>query len=150
MGLVEITGGEPLAQKGFGALCRALCDAGLEVLIETSGAYPLDDVDPRAIVIADLKCPGSGEAARNLWTTLAGLRRVDELKIVVTDRADLDWALARLADELQGVAATILWSPVHGEVAPADLAAWLLETRAPGRMQVQLHKVIWPDAERGV
>jgi 7-carboxy-7-deazaguanine synthase len=148
--LVEITGGEPLAQRGFAALCRALCDAGLEVLIETSGAYALDDVDPRAIVIADLKCPGSGEAARNLWPTLAALRPIDELKIVVADEADLDWALARLDDELRSIAATVLWSPVHGELAPATLAAWLLERRAPGRMQVQLHKVIWPDAERGV
>ena len=148
--LVEITGGEPLLQPRVHDLVERLCDLDRTVLIETSGAYALDDVDPRAIVIADLKCPGSGEAARNLWPTLAALRPIDELKIVVADEADLDWALARLDDELRSIAATVLWSPVHGELAPATLAAWLLERRAPGRMQVQLHKVIWPDAERGV
>ncbi|MSP93324.1 MAG: radical SAM protein [Myxococcales bacterium] len=148
--LVEVTGGEPLAQKHAPALVAALADAGFEVLIETSGAFPLAHLDPRARVIADLKCPASQEAHRNLWDALAGLRAVDELKIVVADRADFDWALAQLPTRLAGLAATILWSAVHGEVAPADLASWLLETRAPGRLQLQLHKLLWPAATRGV
>ncbi len=148
--LVEITGGEPLAQPGCAPLVAALCEQGFEVLIETSGAYPWDHLDPRAKIIADLKCPGSGESHRNLLDALAILRPIDELKIVAADTADLDWALAKLRQELRGVAATVLWSPVHGELAPADLASWLLRERAPGRMQLQLHKVIWPEATRGV
>ncbi len=148
--LVEITGGEPLAQPGCAPLVAALCDHGHEVLIETSGAYRWSHIDPRAKIIADLKCPGSGESHRNLWDALANLRPEDELKIVAADIVDLDWALLRLRDELRGVAATILWSTVHGELAPAELAAWLLRERAPGRIQLQLHKIIWPEAARGV
>ena len=148
--LVELTGGEPLAQKPAPALLTALCDAGLEVLLETSGAYPFVHLDPRVTVIADLKCPGSHEHARNLYAELAQLRRQDELKCVVADRADFDWALARLGDELAGLQATVLWSAVAGELPLADLAAWLLETKAPGRLQLQFHKIIWPDVDRGV
>ncbi len=148
--LVEVTGGEPLAQAGCVTLLQALCDAGYEVLLETSGAYPWDAVDPRVRIIADLKCPGSGEAHRNLLSALGKLRSIDELKIVAADRQDLNWALARLQDELQGLRATVLWSPVHGELPPSELADWLLANKAPGRMQVQLHKVLWPDRDRGV
>ena len=148
--LVEVTGGEPLVQPECPALLTALCDAGFEVLLETSGAYPFAGLDPRVTVIADLKCPGSDESERNLWDALAGLRRQDELKVVVADRADFDWALDVLKDRLSGLLATVVWSPVHEECRPDQLAAWLLETAAPGRMQVQLHKILWPDAEMGV
>ncbi len=148
--LVEVTGGEPLAQKSAPALLQALCDAGLEVLLETSGAYPLAHLDPRVTVIADLKCPASGESARNLWLELARLRPQDELKIVVASRGDFDWALAALGTELAGCAAKILWSAVVDHVPHADLVTWLLETRAPGRMQIQLHKIIWPNVDKGV
>jgi len=148
--LVEVTGGEPLAQKLAYALLTALCDAGFEVLLETSGAYPLAPVDPRVCVIADLKCPGSGEAARNLLPDLANLRSRDELKVVVADRADFDWAQAMLQGPLAGLQAGVLWSAVAGELAPAELAAWILAERAPGRLQVQLHKILWPDVDRGV
>jgi 7-carboxy-7-deazaguanine synthase len=148
--LVEVTGGEPLAQPACAPLLQALCEAGFEVLLETSGAYPLDRLDPRVTVIADLKCPGSGEAERNLWPALRNLRPTDDLKIVVASREDFDWARARLDDQLAGQQATVLWSAVWGEVALADLAAWILASRAPGRMQVQLHKIIWPDRDRGV
>lgn len=148
--LVEVTGGEPLAQKTAPRLCKALCDAGLEVLLETSGALPFAHLDPRVTVIADLKCPASGESARNLWPQLAALRAQDELKIVVADRADFDWALAALHDKLLNCQAKVLWSPVAGRLAPADLAAWLLAARAPGRLQLQLHKILWPAAVRGV
>ena len=148
--LCEVTGGEPLAQAACAALLQALCDAGLEVLLETSGAFPVDRIDPRVHVIADLKCPGSGEAARNLWPALAQLRPCDELKIVVADRADFDWAQAMLRDKLPDLRAQVLWSAVASELPPAQLAAWLLQERAPGRLQLQLHKILWPDVERGV
>jgi len=148
--LVEVTGGEPLAQRGCHILLERLCDAGYEVLIETSGAFAFRDIDPRVKVIADLKCPGSDESHRNLLADLAALRSCDELKIVVADRADFDWALQRLNDELIGLEATVLWSAVHEECSGADLADWILQTKAPGRLQVQVHKVLWPAAERGV
>ncbi len=148
--LVEVTGGEPLAQKGCPALLTALCDAGLEVLLETSGAYPMAHLDPRVKVIADLKCPGSGESARNLLTDLANLRPIDELKIVCADLDDARWALQLLQGPLAGGRAQVLWSAVWSSLAPAQLAAWLLAEKAPGRLQIQLHKVIWPDIDRGV
>lgn len=148
--LVEVTGGEPLAQKTAPALLAALCDAGLEVLLETSGALPFGHLDPRVCVIADLKCPASGESARNLWPELQRLRPVDELKIVVADRADFLWACAALGQELAQCHARILWSAVADQLAPAELAAWLLAARVPGRLQLQLHKVLWPEAVRGV
>jgi 7-carboxy-7-deazaguanine synthase len=150
LGLVEVTGGEPLAQKGTPELLKALCDAGLEVLLETSGAYPFSQLDPRVTVIADLKCPGSDESARNLWPELGKLRRQDELKIVVASRADYEWALRTLRLRLGDVKAQVLWSAVWGEVEPAALAAWLLADRAPGRLQLQLHKILWPQRDRGV
>lgn len=148
--LVELTGGEPLAQKHAPDLLIALCDAGFEVLLETSGAYPFTHLDPRVRVIADLKCPGSAEAARNLWLELAKLRAIDELKIVVADRADFDWALQHLRTTLHALAATVLWSAVTPNLTPADLAAWVLASKAPGRLQIQLHKVVWPGIDRGV
>ncbi len=150
LGLVEVTGGEPLAQKGTPQLLKALCDAGLEVLLETSGAYPFSQLDPRVTVIADLKCPGSDESARNLWPELGKLRRQDELKIVVSSRADYEWALRTLRLRLGDVKAQVLWSAVWGEVEPTALAAWLLADRAPGRLQLQLHKILWPQRDRGV
>lgn len=148
--LVELTGGEPLAQPGAAPLVHALCECGFEVLIETSGAYPFAHIDPRATIIADLKCPGSREDRRNNYQALAGLRPQDELKIVAADEADLTWAMARLQDELRGLRATVLWSAVQGELDPADLAAWILRHKAPGRLQVQLHKILWPTIDRGV
>ncbi|MCB9740228.1 MAG: radical SAM protein [Deltaproteobacteria bacterium] len=148
--LVELTGGEPLAQRPAPALVEALCQAGHEVLIETSGAYPVSGIDARAKIIADLKCPGSNEAARNRMDVLAALRSVDELKIVVADRADFDWARSQLDGPLATTEATILWSAVHGELQPATLAAWLLAERPRGRMQLQLHKILWPEIDRGV
>ncbi len=148
--LVEVTGGEPLAQKLTAALLTALCEAGFEVLLETSGTYPFAQLDPRVKIIADLKCPGSNESARNLLPQLALLRPQDELKIVVADAQDFAWALAHLRGALAQIQATILWSAVAGELPLSDLAAWILAERAPGRLQIQIHKVIWPDIDRGV
>lgn len=148
--LVEVTGGEPLSQRGCRPLMAALVDAGFEVLLETSGSVDMTNIDPRVTVIADLKCPGSNESKRNLWPQLARLRAQDELKIVVADEADFQWALKRLDEQLQGVAATVLWSAVHGELKETQLASLIMASRAPGRMQIQLHKVLWPDTDRGV
>ncbi len=148
--LVEVTGGEPLAQKQTPALLSALAEAGFEVLLETSGAFAFAHLDPRVRVIADLKCPGSAEANRNVWPALAGMRPRDELKIVVANRVDFDWARDRLASELNTCPAQVLWSPVEGEVAAAELAEWLLNSGERGRLQVQLHKLLWPEAARGV
>lgn len=148
--LVEVTGGEPLSQQGARPLMHALAEAGFEVLLETSGAVDMTQIDPRVTVIADLKCPGSGEHGRNLWAQLAALRPQDELKIVVADESDFTWALGRLQHELVGITAKVLWSAVHDELPAARLAALLLDYRAPGRMQIQLHKVLWPDTDRGV
>lgn len=148
--LVEVTGGEPLAQRDTPQLLQALCEADFEVLLETSGALSWRGIDARVKVIADLKCPVSGEHGRNLYAELAALRPVDELKVVVADRADFEWALGQLRGPLRGCAATVLWSPVSELCAPAELAAWLLESAAPGRLQLQLHKVIWPQQDRGV
>lgn len=148
--LVEVTGGEPLAQKMAPLLLKSLCDAGLEVLLETSGAYPFSHLDPRVTVIADLKCPGSGEAARNLWPELLRLRQQDELKIVVANRADFDWALAVRQTQLNDCRAKVLWSAAAGQVPLAELVDWLLAAKAPGRLQLQMHKIIWPNVDKGV
>ncbi len=150
LGLVEVTGGEPLAWPQAPALIEALCDAGFEVLVETSGAFAFAHLDPRAVVIADLKCPGSGEEKRNLWLALQALRPQDELKIVVADEADYAWALARLTSELTGLQAKVLWSAVAEVLPPTQLAAWLLRDKPAGRLQIQLHKVLWPLATGGV
>ena len=148
--LVEITGGEPLAQRGCPELLTALCDAGFEVLLETSGAYPFRELDPRVTVIADLKCPGSGEAQRNLMNELSQLRDGDELKIVVADDHDIHWALEQLRGPLAECRAKVLWSSVAGEMEPAHLAQMIMRLGAPGRLQIQLHKVLWPNVDRGV
>jgi 7-carboxy-7-deazaguanine synthase len=161
-GLVEITGGEPLLQRGVHDLITRLCDAGRTVLIETSGACDISACDERAIRILDLKTPGSGEAERNLWSNLDDLRRRDEVKFVVTDRADYEWAREVIrAHDLATRCAAVLLSPVFEQargleiagcpgLAPAELAAWILADGLPVRMQGQMHKVIWDPGVRGV
>ncbi|MBV8516729.1 MAG: radical SAM protein [Acidobacteria bacterium] len=147
--LVEITGGEPLAQQEAFALIARLCDAGYEVLIETSGSIDTAPVDGRAKLILDIKCPGSGEAAKNRWENLEQLRAHDELKFVIADRADYDWARRVIAE--RGLASrTILFSPVWGELDMKALAEWMLADRVPARLQTQLHKHIWGAEARGV
>jgi 7-carboxy-7-deazaguanine synthase len=149
--LVEITGGEPLLQEGVYPLIDQLLAAGHTVMIETSGAIDVGRLDPRVIKIMDLKCPGSGESERNLWSNLELLTARDEIKFVVADRADYEWARdvireRRLADRVNAV----LLSPAFAELEPAKLAAWMLEDRVPARLQLQLHKHIWPPDTRGV
>lgn len=148
--LVLVTGGEPLAQPAARPLMQALCDAGLEVLLETSGALPIENVDPRVVRIVDLKTPSSGEVAQNLWANVQHLRRTDEVKFVVGDRADYVWAREQLQRHGLPTRCQVLFGPVWGALPPAQLVAWMLEDRLEARLQVQLHKYIWDPAQRGV
>ena len=142
--LVELTGGEPLLQPGAVPLLAELCDAGRTVLLETSGEADVSRVDRRVHKIMDLKAPASGESHRNRWSNLEHLHAGDEIKLVLADRADYEWARAVIAERRLGeTGAALLVSPVWGSLAPRDLVAWVLEDRLPVRVQVQLHKVIW-------
>lgn len=147
--LVEITGGEPLAQQEAFDLIRRLCDEGLEVLIETSGSIDITPVDRRAKIILDIKCPGSGEVEKNRWSNLDDLRPHDEIKFVIAGRGDYDWA-RNVINEKRLAGRTILFSPVWGELDLRSLAEWMLADRVPARLQTQLHKHIWGADVRGV
>ena len=140
---VCVTGGEPLAQKGCNELLKTLCDAGYKVSIETSGAMDISQVDPRVSVIMDIKTPGSGEESKNLWENIAHLSAKDEVKFVLVDKVDYDWAKQVLAQYDLSNKCPVLFSPVYKTLPPADLAAWVLEDHLPVRMQVQLHKILW-------
>jgi 7-carboxy-7-deazaguanine synthase len=149
--LVEITGGEPLLQKGVYALFVRLLADGLTVMVETSGERDLSRVDRRVIKIMDLKCPGSGECERNRWENLAYLGPRDEIKFVIADRRDYEWARSAISTHaLAGRVNALLMSPVFGHLDPAPLASWILEDRLPVRMQLQMHKHIWDPNRRGV
>lgn len=143
---VCVTGGEPLAQKACIALLTALCDAGHDVSLETSGALDIADVDARVARIVDLKAPGSGELARNRYENLALLRAHDEVKIVLADVTDYDWARQQIAEHRLAERCSVLLSPVAGALEPAMLAAWIMRDRLPVRFQLQLHKILWDDA----
>ncbi len=140
---VCVTGGEPLAQKNCLPLLTALCDAGYDVSLETSGALDIGGVDPRVARIMDLKAPGSGECGKNLWTNLPQLRAGDEVKIVIADRADYEWARSAIAEHPLIETCPVLFSPVQGALQPSDLANWILADKLPVRFQLQLHKVLW-------
>lgn len=140
---VTVTGGEPLAQAATPALLRLLCDAGLCVSLETSGALDVSAVDPRVVKVLDLKTPSSGESARNHWPNLALLGPADQIKFVIGDRVDYEWSRTQLTR--CPPATEILFSPVHGRLAPRDLADWIVADRLPVRFQIQLHKVLWGD-----
>ncbi len=154
--LVELTGGEPLAQAGAYTLVDRLLEEGLTVLVETSGAIDVGPLDPRAHKIMDLKCPGSGEVARNLWSNLDQLTARDEVKFVVGDRADYEWARdviseRGLGDRVRdGSLNALLMSPVWGETNLEEMAGWILEDGLPVRFQTQLHKHIWGADAKGV
>jgi 7-carboxy-7-deazaguanine synthase len=143
---VCVTGGEPLAQKACLPLLGALCDAGYDVSLETSGALDIGGVDARVARIMDLKAPGSGEEARNRWDNLDLLRPQDEIKIVLCGQADYDWACAQIARHRLTERCSVLLSPVAGQLDPARLAEWIVRDRLPVRFQLQLHKVLWADA----
>ncbi|RMG31378.1 MAG: 7-carboxy-7-deazaguanine synthase QueE [Gammaproteobacteria bacterium] len=140
---VTVTGGEPLAQKGCLPLLTALCDAGYRVSLETGGALPLAGVDPRVVKVMDLKTPGSGEVDRNRYENLEHLRPEDQVKFVVCDRADYEWAKARMAEFGLPAICQVLFSPAWGRLEPRELAEWILEDGLDARLQVQLHKLLW-------
>ena len=142
---VCVTGGEPLAQKRCLALLEKLCDAGYEVSLETSGAIDIAGVDPRVSRVMDLKTPGSKEMHRNRLENIPLLTARDQLKFVVCDRADYDWAKAMLAEHRLADRCEVLFSPSQGQQSPAELADWLLADKLPVRFQLQLHKVLWGD-----
>ena len=166
--LVELTGGEPLLQKNSLPLMQGLCDDGFTVLLETSGAHDIAPVDPRVRRIMDLKCPGSGEVARNRWENLPHLKSTDEIKFVITTREDYEWAKERILEHKLASICPLLFSWAH-PLAPEqrdkslkqvpsgqtpimrqELAEKIIADALPVRFQVQLHKVIWPSEQRGV
>ena len=145
-----LTGGEPLHQEELPELIRILLGGGGEVLVETCGALPVDRIDPRAVKIMDIKCPASGESDRVLWENLDRLGRSDEIKFVLADRGDYEWAKGIVAGRLPSFPGVVLFSPAWGRLPADRLAGWILEDRLPVRLQVQLHRYLWPDRERGV
>jgi 7-carboxy-7-deazaguanine synthase len=140
---VCVTGGEPLAQKNCLTLLTALCDAGYHVSLETSGAMPLENVDARVIRVVDVKTPGSAEEKRNRYGDLALLRPDEQIKFVICGREDYEWSRAKVAELGLTDLCTVLFSPSADQVAPRDLANWILEDRLPVRFQLQLHKILW-------
>ncbi|EXI75910.1 MAG TPA: 7-carboxy-7-deazaguanine synthase QueE [Candidatus Accumulibacter phosphatis] len=145
---VCVTGGEPLAQRSCPSLLRHLGDAGHSVSLETSGALDISGVDQRVSRIVDLKAPGSGECRRNRWQNLALLTSSDEVKFVLRDRVDYEWARGVVVERSLADICPLLFSPVAGELPPATLAGWIVEDRLPVRFQLQLHKVLWGDERR--
>jgi 7-carboxy-7-deazaguanine synthase len=148
--LVEVTGGEPLLQPAVLPLIRRLIAAGYRVLVETGGSRDITGIDPEAVVILDLKCPGSGMSDLVRWENLDHLRPKDQIKFVVADRRDYDWARDVIRDRDLATRCQVLFSPVHDELAAGTLATWLLEDRVPARLQIQLHKLLWGPETRGV
>jgi 7-carboxy-7-deazaguanine synthase len=148
--LVEITGGEPLLQPEVYPLMSRLTDAGKTVLLETSGAVDTSRVDPRVRVILDLKTPGSGEVEANVWSNIERLEPTDELKFVLCDRADFDWAVTVVREHRLTERCPVLFSAAFGQVNPTELAAWILESRLAVRLQLQQHKILWDPNARGV
>ena len=140
---VCVTGGEPLAQKNCLKLLARLCDAGLDVSLETSGALDVGEADPRVARVVDLKTPGSGELARNRYENLDLLTSRDQVKFVICDRADYEWARDEVVTRGLAERCQVLFSPSEGQLEPARLAEWILEDRLQVRFQLQLHKVLW-------
>lgn len=144
---VCVTGGEPLAQKSCLPLLAALCDKGYQVSLETAGALSLAEVDPRVIKVMDLKTPASGEVNRNLYENIAYLKPSDQIKFVICDRQDYEWARMKLDEfDLPACVTDILFSPSFGQQDATELAEWVLSDRLPVRFQLQLHKLLWEDA----
>ena len=144
---VTVTGGEPLAQKSCIALLQRLCDDGYEVSLETSGALTVAEVNERVVKVLDLKTPASGESHRNDYSNIARLTPRDQVKFVICDREDYEWARFKLDEyQLVGRVSDVLFSPSHGELSGRDLAEWILSDNLPVRMQLQLHKYLWDDA----
>lgn len=143
---VCVTGGEPLAQRDCLPLLTQLCDVGYQVSLETSGALAVDDVDPRVVKVMDIKTPGSGEVGRNLWRNIDWLSARDQVKFVLCSREDYQWARLKIDEyDLVGRVAEVLMSPSYGQLAPRQLAEWVIADNLPVRFQLQLHKLLWDD-----
>jgi 7-carboxy-7-deazaguanine synthase len=140
---VTVTGGEPLAQKECYTLLQALCDAGYSVSLETGGAMDIAPVDKRVSVILDIKTPASNEEKNMLWSNVEHVKAKDEIKFVLCNRADYDWAKLKLSELKLTEKCPVLFSPSYNELQANELAAWVLQDRLPVRMQVQLHKILW-------
>jgi 7-carboxy-7-deazaguanine synthase len=149
--LVEITGGEPLLQKNVLPLMSALCDGGHTVLLETSGAHDISEVDERVHRIMDLKTPGSGEVHRNLWSNIEQLAHRDEVKFVIGSRDDYEWSRDKIEEfGLTSRCAAVLLSPIFGRIEPHQIVEWMLMDKLDARFQLQMHKFVWPPTQRGV
>lgn len=149
--LVEITGGEPLLQKNVLPLMSILADAGMTVLLETSGAHDISKVDPRVIRIMDLKTPGSGECHRNLWANIEFLTTRDEVKFVIGSRDDYEWSREKMREyDLPRRCHAILFSPIFGQIDPRQIVEWMLADNIEARFQLQMHKFIWSPTAKGV
>jgi len=149
--LVEVTGGEPLLQKNVLPLMTLLADAGRTVLLETSGAHDISEVDPRVHRIMDLKTPGSGEVERNVFANLEHLTQRDEVKFVIGSREDYEWSRARVREhQLAERCHAVLFSPIFGRIDPREIVEWVLADNLPVRFQLQMHKFIWTPTQRGV
>ncbi len=142
---VTVTGGEPLAQGASRELLARLCDRGWEVSLETSGALPIEPLDPRVIRVMDLKTPGSGELDRNHWENLDQLRSHDQVKFVIVDRDDYRWAVEQIQHHRLAERCEVLFSPAVPQMAARVLADWIVADRLPVRFQIQLHKYLWGD-----
>ena len=143
---VCVTGGEPLAQPGARLLLERLCESGCKVSLETSGALPIDGVDRRVSVVMDIKTPGSGEVDKNRYENVALLKNTDQVKFVICDRSDYEWARFKIADlALDSRVEDIWFSPAYQQVEAKELAEWILQDRLPVRLQLQLHKLLWGD-----
>jgi 7-carboxy-7-deazaguanine synthase len=149
--LVELTGGEPLLQKNVLPLMCTLCDAGLDVLLETSGAHDISLVDPRVHRIMDLKTPGSGESKRNRFENIEYLTKRDEVKFVIGSREDYEWSREQMRKHgLQQRIKCVLFSPIFGRIEPVEIVNWILQDKLDVRFQLQMHKFIWEPRARGV
>lgn len=149
--LVEVTGGEPLLQPNVLPLMKLLADAGCTVLLETSGAHDISQVDRRVHRIMDLKTPGSGEVQRNLFANIEHLTNRDEVKFVIGSREDYEWSRAQLREHRLAVRChAILFSPIFGRIDPREIVEWILADNLPVRFQLQMHKFIWTPTQRGV
>lgn len=142
---VCVTGGEPLAQPACILLLKKLCDAGYQVSLETSGARDIAQVDPRVMVVMDLKTPDSLESDKNLWSNLAYLKPADQIKWVICSRSDYEWACQMSQEHGLYHKVQLLFSPSWGQLKPKDLADWILQDKLPVRFQLQLHKLLWDD-----
>lgn len=148
--LVVVTGGEPLIQAGIRVLIEALVQAGHSVLLETNGSEDIEALPPDVVRVVDVKCPGSGESEQNRWANLALLRPTDEVKFVLTDRADFDFAMGVVDRHDLEARCPVLLSPVEARLEPATLARWILDRGGKVRLQLQLHRILWPEIDRGV